>query len=63
MSHRYPPLDEIKRLPTNIGINQFEGQAAWREDERRETKWRPWTQSPSSIRRLIGRIAISLRLG
>ena len=34
-----------------------------REDERREARWRPWTQSPSRVRRLIGRIAISLRLG
>lgn len=47
----------------DIGIYGLEGRPARQEDERRAAKWRAWTQSRSRVRRLIGRIAISRRLG
>jgi hypothetical protein len=57
------PSDKIRRLPTDIGIEQFRGASQRREAERLEAKWRAWVQSPSRVRRLIGRIAVARRLG
>jgi hypothetical protein len=62
MSKPLPP-DMIPTLPADIGIEQFRGQSTRREALRREAAWRAWTESPSRVRRLIGRIAISRRLG
>jgi hypothetical protein len=58
------PPHLIKPLsPYDVGIYEFEGRPARQEDERREAAWRTWTQSPNRVRRLVGRIAISRRLG
>jgi hypothetical protein len=63
MSTQPAPRPEIKALPTDIGIEQFRGTSVREEKLRIEARWRPWTESPNRIRRLIGRFAVARRLG
>jgi len=63
MSSQPAPKLDIKPFPPDAGIEQFRGASVREEKLRIETRWRPWTESPNRIRRLIGRFAVSRRLG
>jgi len=45
------PSDRIRKLSTDIFIEEFRGQSRRGESRRREAAWRAWTQSPSRVRR------------